>query len=110
MPLRNHPTGAHRIHADSLADLATQAGLGAALTLAARFAPIADPHGPAYALDLPGVGVVSLHQRTNQVSFRRPGGPLRHLPLPMQQALLWAAAWCLLDPALEPAARARLTP
>lgn len=108
MPLHNHPTGAHSIHADSLADLATRAGLADCFSLAARFAPIDDPQGPAYALDLPGLGVVSLHQRTAQVSFRRPGGPLRHLPLPMQQALLWAAAWCLLDPVLEPTARARI--
>jgi hypothetical protein len=93
MDTTTHPTGAAHINREALATLVAKAGPERVRTLLQLFVG----KNGVWFLDI-GLFLfpVSLTQVTNQVAFRVAGEPLRHLPLPMHDAKIWAAAWVIL--------------
>lgn len=94
MDTTTHPTGAAHINRETLAALVDKAGPGRVRTLVKFFTG----QNGVWRLD---VGLflypASLTQVTNQVTFRFAADPIRHLPLRMDDAKTWAAAWTILQ-------------
>jgi hypothetical protein len=96
MDTTTHPTGAAHINRETLAALVGKAGPERVRTLVRLFIE----RNSVWHLDI-GLFLypASLAQVTNQVTFRFAADPVRHLPLGIEDAKTWAAAWTIVKAA-----------